>query len=97
MLGKINGKFSYVLGDSNKQQKSDSSASFSQLLRKNIDGVNQLNKKADNLSESFALGEIDNVHEVTVATEKAKTALNLTSAVQNKVVDSYEKIMQMQV
>ena len=75
----------------------DNNTSFSNMLKNNIEEVNNLQKNADNITEEFALGKIDNVHEVTIATEKARTALNLTLAVQNKVVDAYKEIMRMQV
>ncbi len=70
---------------------------FSSLLRDNIQKVNDLQLKADSITEDFALGKIDNIHTVTIATEKARVALNLTLALQNKIVQSYQEIMRMQV
>ncbi len=72
-------------------------APFSQFLRENIEQVNNLQKEASQLGRDFALGEIDNVHQVTIATEKASIAMNLTLAIQNKVVDAYKEIMRLQV
>ena len=76
----------------NKQGKS-----FSRILNDGLNQVNQLQVEADQKSQDFALGKIDNIHDVTVATEKAKLALNLTVAVQNKVVDAYNKVMRIRV
>jgi len=72
-------------------------SSFSQLLKNNLNQVNQLQRQADNLTEDFVLGKTDNIHKVTIATEKAKIALNLTTAIQNKVLNAYEEIMRIQV
>lgn len=79
------------------KKKNKNAASFSRLLKENLGEVNDLQKEADQITRDFAVGEIDNVHQVTVAAEKARIALKLTLAIQNKVVDSYKKVMQMQV
>ncbi|AZR73882.1 flagellar hook-basal body complex protein FliE [Anoxybacter fermentans] len=69
---------------------------FADLLKKAINEVNQLQKRADLMAEKFAVGEIDNIHNVTIASEQAKLALELTLAVRNKVVEAYKEIMRMQ-
>ena len=99
MIGRINNNFNhFALGNSEKNKiNSDKNKSFSQIFRDNVNQVNQLNKEADKLAESFAIGEIDNIHEVTLAAEKAQIAVNLTSAIQNNVMQAYEEIMRMQV
>lgn len=100
MVENINGNFSFSLSENvltknstDKNQK----ISFTEMFRENINRVNNLHKEADMMAEKLALGEIDNIHEVTIAAEKARTAINLTSAIQSKVVQSYEEIMRMQV
>ena len=67
------------------------------LLSDNLSEVNELESEAEELTEQFALGEIDDVHKVTVATEKARLALQLTTEVQNRVVEAYDDIMRMQI
>jgi flagellar hook-basal body complex protein FliE len=69
---------------------------FADLLRQAVQDVNQTQKTADQLTEDFAIGKVNNVHEVTIATEQAQLALDLTIAVRNKVVDAYKEIMRMQ-
>ena len=69
---------------------------FADLLKQSINNVNQLQKTADITAEKFAAGEIDSVHRVTIATEEAKLALDMTMAVRNKVVSAYKEIMRMQ-
>lgn len=71
--------------------------SFAELLKDNLAKVNQLQQEADKLTQDFTLGKIDNIHEITIATEKAQLALNLTIAIQNKVIDAYKEIMHMQI
>ena len=71
--------------------------SFVELLKKGIDEVNQKQLESDQVTRDFALGKIDNIHQVTIAAEEASLALNLTTAIQNKVVDAYKEIMRMQI
>ncbi len=70
---------------------------FADLISDNLNEVNELEREAEDLSEQFALGEIDDVHKVTVATEKARLALQLTTEIQNRVVEAYDDIMRMQI
>ena len=96
MIDPINSNYN-ILNDKAITNKSNETGSFSNLLKESIDKVNNMQIKSDEMTEKFALGEIDNIHEVTVAAEKAKTALNLTLSIQNKIVDAYDEIMRMQV
>ncbi len=70
---------------------------FGEILADNLQEVNQLEKEAEELTEQFALGEIDDIHKVTVATEKARLALQLTTEIQNKITQAYDDIMRMQI
>ncbi len=81
----------------NSPDNNNNNVSFSDLLQENLHKVNDLSKHADNLTADFALGKTDNIHQVTIATEKAQLALDLTTAIQNKVMDAYEEIMRIQV
>jgi len=85
--------------DSNKINTSNRNPSddFGDLVRDNLQQVNNLEKNADNLTTQFALGEIDDIHQVTIATEKARMALNMTLGVQNRLVQAYEEVMRMQI
>ncbi|MFW6287676.1 MAG: flagellar hook-basal body complex protein FliE [bacterium] len=77
--------------------KNKEGASFSEMLKNSINNTNNMLKEADKTTEAFALGEIDDIHQVTIATEKARTSLNLTLAVQNKVMAAYKEVMRMQI
>ena len=70
---------------------------FSDLFREQLNQVNQLKKDSQAATASFAAGETDNIHDVMIASEKAKVAVNLTTAVQTKVLDAYNEIMRLQV
>jgi flagellar hook-basal body complex protein FliE len=71
--------------------------SFSGTLAKALDAVNTLQLQAQSGSQSLANGTAANVHDVTIAIEQASIALQLTSAVRNKVVEAYQEVMRMSV
>ncbi|MDI6717092.1 MAG: flagellar hook-basal body complex protein FliE [Actinomycetota bacterium] len=70
--------------------------SFSDVLKKTIDKVNDLQKDADIAIEKFVAGEID-IHDVMVEVEKANVALQLTIQLRNKVIEAYQEVMRMQI
>ena len=70
---------------------------FSDILKNMVNQTNQLQSDADTASVQFANGEVNNVHDVIIATEKASMAMNLTIQVRNKLQDAYKEIMSMQV
>ena len=45
----------------------------------------------------FALGETDNTHDLTIAMDKASTALQYTVAIRDKVMEAYKELMQIQI
>lgn len=69
---------------------------FGQKLRAAIDEVDGLEKQAHHLTNEFVLGRVENLHDVMIAAEKARTAMNLTVEVRNKALEAYREIMRMQ-
>ena len=43
------------------------------------------------------VGESENIHDVMIAMEEATIALELTTQVRNKLVDSYQELKNMQI
>lgn len=79
-----------------KNQVSDN-RQFSSVLKGYLENVDETIKQASSLSEKTAAGEITNIHDVAIASQKAKLALELTVAVRDKAVESYQEIMRMQI
>lgn len=52
---------------------------------------------AENEKIRWALGETENTHELSIALQKASTALQYTVAVRDKFLEAYREIMQMQI
>ncbi len=101
MVNPINSNFSFSIGNeinnNDKKSVANEAGSFVDMLKNNLLDTNQSLKEADQVTEAFALGKIDNIHEVTIATENARVALNLTLAIQNKVMEAYKEIMRLQI
>ncbi|MBS3984557.1 MAG: flagellar hook-basal body complex protein FliE [Selenomonadales bacterium] len=71
--------------------------SFAAQLNDALAQVNELQLKADDLAKQLALGEIQDVHQVTVAMAQAQLSLQLAVQVRNKMVEAYQEIARMQV
>lgn len=61
-----------------------------------INQTNQLQKKAEQMGTDFALGKIENIHDVMIMQEKASVALQYTVQLKNGIMDAYNEIMRMQ-
>lgn len=86
-----------VLGE--KPQQADGTL-FESLLNTAINNINTTNSylsDAENEEIKFALGEVDNTHDLTIALQKASTALQYTVAVRDKLMEAYKELMQIQI
>jgi len=79
-----------------QSQEAIGGQSFGDILKDTLQDVNRLQIEADVASTQLALGQVDDLHQVTIATEKAYLALQLTTVVRNKVVEAYQEISRMQ-
>jgi flagellar hook-basal body complex protein FliE len=79
------------------QKPAPSKNSFTDVLQGYLQNVNQTVKQAEDLSTKVATGEVDNIHDVTIASQKATLALELTVTIRDKAIESYQEIMRMQV
>lgn len=70
---------------------------FSDYLTQALDNTNNLLLDADRLADEFAAGKTDNIHQVTIAAEKADVALQFTMQIRSKILDAYSEIMRMQI
>lgn len=73
-----------------------SATSFSDTLHDSLNAVNDLQTKKSRMITSFASGETQNVHELMISMQKASLAVNLTSAVRNKVLEAYRELSKLQ-
>ncbi len=87
-------------GISDEQVKEADGSLFEAFLNSAIDNIKTTNgylSDAENENIKFALGETENAHDLTIALQKASTALQYTVAVRDKLLEAYKEIMQMQI
>jgi flagellar hook-basal body complex protein FliE len=76
----------------------DGGADFSKQLMDVLKEVNETQAKASDLKNDMMTGRQNvDYHDLMIAMEKASTAMQLTMAVRNKILDAYQSISQMQV
>lgn len=72
-------------------------SSFAQMVNQKIEEANSLQKEADQLTESFLVGEPVEIHQMLIAMEKADLALRETMEIRNKLLEAYKEIEKMQI
>ncbi len=71
--------------------------SFASTLNNAIHSVNRVQQEADQKMQELATGKNKNIAEVMIAAEKADIALQLMIQMRNKLIESYQEVMKMQV
>lgn len=70
---------------------------FGDLLKQAMGEVNSLQHQSSAIKTKLVTGEIDDIHQVMIAAEKASLAFQLTVQIRTKVVEAYQEIMRMQI
>jgi len=97
MIPKINGnKLLNGLNPSTEKQP-ENSEKFENTLKNFLSDVNEMQAESQDTAESFLRGEVTDLHQVTLAAQKARLSLELMLEIRNKMMESYQEIMRMQV
>ena len=94
------GMMKEAVSNSNRIDKKENQNMFGTMFQTALDNINTTNQylsDAENAEIAFALGEVDNTHDLTIALQKASTALQYTIAVRDKFLEAYKEIMNMQI
>ena len=59
--------------------------------------TNEQIKASDINLRKLAMGEMDNLHQVMMSLEKAKTSFELVLQVRNRLLEGYQEILRMQI
>lgn len=100
-------QYNKIFTEANKiQQKPDiktainisgeESSSFKNIINNEIEKLNDKQIKADQLTQGFISGQVEDLHTVLIATEEARLSLELAVQVRNKCVEAYKEINNMQ-
>lgn len=70
---------------------------FSDMLNGLVSTVDAKQTQANELTQKVLLGETDQLHQSVIAMQEASVAFSLMVEVRNKLVESYQELMRMQV
>ncbi len=70
---------------------------FAQKLQNAIDDVDSLQTKRDQMVQDMVAGGPTEVHDVMIAAKESQLAFELLLETRNKLLESYQEIMRMQV
>ena len=82
--------------ESASDSSSLASGSFEDLLYSQITKLNDKQVQADGLIQDFAAGNVDDLHQVMIASEEAMLSMELAVQIRNKVVEAYKELNNMQ-
>lgn len=71
--------------------------SFTDVLQNEVMSTDNKIQHAEKLSQLYAVGEIDNLHQVMIAISKAQTSFELVAQMRNRLVESAQEMMRMSV
>jgi len=74
-----------------------SGTAFKDLVQDYFNRANDAQLKADQLVQNFASGADVDLHQVMIAVSEAQITNQLTLQLKNKMVETYQEIMRMQV
>lgn len=100
LLGQLEKMRASASGESNQisLNLNEPTASFSDLMKSQIDQVNSAKKESASLSTAFELGDPDvSLAQVMISMQKANIQFQAVTEVRNKLLGAYQEIMSMQV
>ena len=71
-------------------------SSFASSLTGAVDGLQQLQNSSNDLAVKAVTGNLEDIHNATLASTRASVTLELVAAVRNKGIDAFTEIMRMQ-
>ena len=77
--------------------ESNKTQGFAQELKKAIEQVDAAQQQSDQATKALINGNIDDLHQVMIQSQKASITLETSVQIQRKVIDAYNEIMRMQV
>lgn len=80
-----------------KIEENKNTTSFANVIQGYLKNVDNTVKEASDLSVKLAAGQVENIHDVTIATQKSKLALELTVTIRDRAVEAYQETMRMQI
>lgn len=85
-----------VIGDQLQQAGNKAGGlGFGEALNNAISKLNDASVHSSEMRLKFITGEIQDIHQVTIAAQEAKIALHLAVEVRNKILEAYQEVSRM--
>lgn len=95
MGGELRGLDAYRIA-AKPPQAAEDVPGFIDTLKEHVNNVNELQHTSDGMFRQFLRGEAE-LHDVALASQEAGIAMRLTSEIRNRLLQSYQEVMRMQV
>ena len=66
--------------------------SFSDYMAKAVEDTNDLSRESKDITQKFLMGEVENVHDVMIASERAGLAMKTMMSLRKKIMEAYRDI-----
>lgn len=76
---------------------SDSTAMFSDIFQAAIENVRQTDAEKNKVEYALATGQLDNPAELTIASTKAQTSVELLVQLRSKALEAYNELMRISI
>lgn len=79
------------------EQEGNHTESFSDVLMNAINGVREMEEKSQQDAYNLAMGKTDDIESIMIQSAKISTAIEITTQIVTRAVNSYKEIIQMQI
>ena len=86
-----------LLGKTAPAADSPAQIPFQSLFEDAVNNVQQTGAAMDGEVEKLATGQSDNLHDITIASQKYSLSVDLLVQLRNKALDAYDEIMRISV
>lgn len=96
-LVKLDAPLPRLPGEATGSVGGTSSAGFGKMLDRLVASVDAKQAQANSLTQKVLLGDSDQLHQSVIAMQEAGVSFSLMVEVRNKLIESYQELMRMQV
>ena len=79
------------------ETSNENSVAFQDFLTQAINQAELASWDSQAFSDALLMGEVNNLHDVTIAAREAELTLSLTVQIRDRLVEAYTELMRMQV